>query len=240
MREMQKSDMEFVVRRLPTDIRTLLKEYEGRLFVAGGFIRAVVAGETPNDIDLFGPSKEILDEAAERLKERRGENTRLHKTKNAITVISLGRITVQFITRWTFTDPRECAKSFDFTICQSAIWRHLGKYTSCCNESFYVDLAARRLVYTHPDRNEEAGGSLMRAIKFSKRGYTIQVNSLAGVIARLIDKVDFDRAADEQSRTFVLTGLLQEVDPLLSIDGLDVHDDHETPIDGIDRKEENA
>ncbi|MGL6208703.1 MAG: hypothetical protein ACRC14_02595 [Paracoccaceae bacterium] len=238
MDALESGDMEYVVRRLPTDIRSLLKEYEGRLYVAGGYIRAVIAGEEPSDIDLFGADKDILAEAATRLAEKRGENTRVHKTKNAITVISVGRITIQFITRWTFVQPQECAASFDFTICQSVIWRHLGKYQSLCAPSFYKDLAARRLVYTHPVRHEEAGGSLMRVLKYTRRGYTIQVKSLAGVVSRLIDKVDFARAESETRRTFVLAGLLREVDPSLVVDGLDVHDDHETPIEGVD--EENG
>lgn len=236
MNTLEEGDMEFVVRRLPTDIRSLLKEYDGRLYIAGGYIRAVIAGEDPSDIDIFGADKDLLAEAAARLAEKRGENTRVHKTKNAITVISMGRITIQFITRWTFVQPQECAASFDFTVCQSVIWRHLGKYQSLCAPSFYKDLAARRLVYTHPVRDEEAGGSLMRVLKYTRRGYTIQIKSLAGVVARLIDRVDFDKAGDESRRSFVLTGILQEVDPLLQIDGLDVHDDHETPIEGLSQE----
>lgn len=237
MNSLEEGDMEYVVRRLPTDIRSLLKEYEGRLYVAGGYIRAVIAGEEPSDIDIFGADKALLAEAAARLAEKRGENTRVHNTKNAITVISMGWITIQFITRWTFVQPQECAASFDFTVCQSVIWRHLGKYQSLCAPSFYKDLAARRLVYTHPVRDEEAGGSMMRVLKYTRRGYTIQIKSLAGVVSRLIDKVDFAKAGDEARRSFVLTGLLQEVDPLLQIDGLDVHDDHETPIDGLAQKD---
>ncbi len=34
---------------------------------------------------------------------------------------------------------------------------------------------------------------------------------------------------------YILDGLLQEVDPLLVVDGLDVSDDHEAPIAGLDR-----
>lgn len=236
MNALSDADMRFVVKRLPTDIRTILKEFEGRLFLAGGFIRAVIAGETPSDIDLFGISKEVLEAAAKALSERRGDHTRVHKTKNAITVISLGRMTVQFITRWTFTAPEACAASFDFTVCQSVVWRDLGKYQSLCSDRFYLDLAARRLVYTSPVREEEAGGSLMRVIKFVRRGYTIQIDSLAAVIARLTAKIDHTKADTEHRVAHVLTGFLQEVDPSLAIDGLDVHDDHETPVEGIDQE----
>ena len=231
--ELQYSDMAFVVRRLPTDIRSLLKDYEGRLFVAGGFIRAVVAGETPNDIDIFGTSKDVLAEAAAVLVSRRGENTRQHKTKNAITIISSGRMTVQFITRWVFAEPSDCAASFDFTVCQSVIWRDNATYRSICSGQFYVDLAARRLVYTSPKRDEEAGGSLMRVLKYGRRGYSIQAASLGAVIARLTRAVDFNRIDNEERLAQVLSGLIREVDPNIIVDGLDVSDDHETPIEGI-------
>lgn len=235
MNALSDSDLAFAVRRLPTDIRSLLTDYEGLLFVGGGFIRAVIAGEKPSDIDIFGPSKQVLEDAAKKLAERRGENTRLHTTRNAITVISMGRITIQFITRWTFSDPRECARSFDFTICQAVIWRGPNGYASWCPETFYTDLAARRLVYTMPSRDEEAGGSLMRVLKFTRRGYNVQVESLGRVVARLAKSVRWDEVESDELRAGqILTGLLREVDPSMAIDGLDVHDDHETPIDGLD------
>jgi hypothetical protein len=235
MMELTANDLGFAVRRLPTDIRTLLKEFEGRLFVAGGFIRACVANESPSDIDIWGIDKPTLEAAASLLAERRGENTRLHKTKNAITVISLGRITIQFILRWTFTEPQRLVESFDFTVCQAVIWRDRGKYHSAISTAFYVDLSARRLVYTHPVRDEEAGGSLMRALKYVKRGYVIQVGDLAGVISRLCMSIDWERVgSDERWARQVLLGKLHEVDPLLAVDGLDVTDDHETPIEGLD------
>lgn len=238
---LQHGDMAFVVRRLPKDVRELLSKYPGRLFLGGGYIRALIAGETPNDIDLFGENKQFLIDVARSLERTRGpETTRLHLTKNAVTVISQGRLTVQFITRWTFDDPKQCVASFDFTVCQAAIWRAgpstSDPWQSARSSRFYEDLAARRLVYTRPNRDEEAGGSLMRVMKYIRRGYVIQTDSLAAVIARLTAKVDTGRfpISDEPSIGMVLNGFLQEVDPLLAVDGLEVIDDHETPIDGLE------
>ena len=48
-----------------------------------------------------------------------------------------------------------------------------GEYVGLCNIRFYPDLAARRLVYTSPLRNEDAGGSILRVLKFYQRGYRI-------------------------------------------------------------------
>ena len=228
MEKLSDADLGFVVRRLPKDVRLLLEQYPGRLFLGGGFVRAVIAGEQPSDIDLFGETEPFLDACAQLLTAARGKGCRLHKTKNALTVLSIGRLTVQFITRWTFMEPEEVAKSFDFTICQAVIWRS-GKsksdpWMSNCHPSFYQDLAARRLVYTCPSRDEEAGGSMLRIIKFTKRGYVCQVDTLAKVIARLVRAVDTGKidTMDEFATSFILCGLLREVDPLLALDGLEV------------------
>lgn len=237
MNELIHDDLGHVVRRLPKDVRDLLTKYQNSLFLGGGFIRAVIAGEQPSDIDLFGVSKEMLNTIAKELQSGRGgqEKCRLHYSKNAITVISIGRISIQFITRWTFARAEDVVSSFDFTVCQAGIWRDGAEknapWRSTVSERFYYDLASRRLVYTYPTRDEEAGGSLLRAVKYMKRGYTMQVGSLAGVVSRLVKALDTNRldTKDEARVAHVLRGLLQEVDPSIAVDGLDVIHDHESP-----------
>lgn len=237
MTKLETNDLNHVVRHLPKDVRELMSKHQGSLFLGGGFVRAVVAGEQPSDIDLFGTSKAHIELMAKELQAKRGgkEHCLLHHTKNAITVICNGRLTVQFITRWVFDDLESVVASFDFTVCQAGIVR-LGveknaPWISVASDRFYKDLAARRIVYTHPQRQEEAGGSMMRAIKYIKRGYTIQIGSLAGVCQRLFAAFD-ERKTDprnEEAASRVLHGLLEEVDPSIVVDGLEVTDDHEAP-----------
>ena len=262
MKELMRNDLQFVLSRTPRDVRKLLQE--NRLFLAGGFIRATIAGEKPSDVDLLGGDKLVLENLALKLtNERKG---RSHKTDNAITVIAPPRIPVQFILRWIYDDPEKLISEFDFTVVQAAIWwepsdppkdaitdKSLGKWRSMCADDFYPDLAARRLTYTHPIRHEDAGGSLLRVIKYMKRGYTIQAPSIAGVIARLIGALNLDRMQNEEipstvQRSFqnthgtedgigkfineewatpLLLALLREVDPLVVIDGLDFIDEHQ-------------
>jgi hypothetical protein len=222
MSELTQEDLRHVVSRLPKDVRNLLKDNRDT-YLAGGFIRAVVAGEVPNDIDLFGDSKSRLEQIASTFCEGR-EGSRLHKSQNAVTILTPARMPVQFITRWTFLVPRQCADSFDFTVCKSVVWFSHGVWKSICDDRFYQDLAARRLTYTSPIRDEEAGGSMLRAIKYVKRGYSIQPASLGAVIARLSDKV---RDSGVNS-AMVITGLLREVDPMLALDGIDGQDDAQT------------
>jgi len=219
------NDLQFVVARIPKDIRKMMMSHQ--IYLGGGFIRETIAGSKPNDIDLFGATTDVLDLAAQVLcGEREG---RIVRTENATTVISGTRMPVQFIRRWLFNVPGEVIDSFDFTVCQAVIWHAGGQWFSTIGDDFYRDLAARRLVYTHPQRNEDAGGSLLRVRKFIARGYSIQAYSLAGVVARLVMAVrqDSKHASDEIGLTRVMTGLLREVDPLIIVDGTDVVDEHQ-------------
>jgi hypothetical protein len=231
--ELSKSDLNFVLSRCPKDIVKLLKENTGTVFLAGGFIRATIAGEKVSDIDLLGDNADHLLSLAKDLSlSRKG---RYFQTKNAITILAPPRIPVQLVTRWLFNDPQKLIESFDFTVCQSVVWATkvlnidppVYKFHSLISDQFYADLAARRLVYTFPSRDEDAGGSMMRVLKFLKKGYNIQAGSLAGVIARLAAKLDFKREPEEKWIAQVLTGLLREVDPLTVVDGVDFVDEHE-------------
>ena len=239
MTQLSRSDLNFVLSRCPRDILKLLRQNPGTLFLAGGFIRATIAGEKVSDIDLFGQSVDDLTRIAKDLTlERKG---RYFKTDNAITVLSPPRIPVQFITRWLFTDPQTCINSFDYTVCQAVIWTEqieidapepeLKKtkiiFHSAISDVFYQDLAAKRLVYTFPQREEEAGGSFMRMVKFIKKGYNIQAPSMAGVMARILWKVRDEGMTDEKWMATVITGLLRQIDPLHVIDGTDFVDEHE-------------
>lgn len=225
------ADLQFIVRRLPKDIQNLLTKHAGKLFVAGGFVRALIAGEDPNDIDIFGGDRDQLTYIAKEFAAAR-PGAKVHVTQNAVTVITPDRLPVQFITRWTFDNAEACAASFDFTVCQSVVWRDGALWRSMCSDRFYIDLAARRLFYTEPMREEEAGGSMLRVLKYVRRGYTIQVTSLGAVIARLADKVDRNLSAPDSEHggarvttSRVIAGLLREVDPLIVVDGFDVIED---------------
>jgi hypothetical protein len=216
-------DLHLVVAHIPQDVRKLMTTFP--LILGGGFIRSIIAGEEVQDIDLFGGNIDYLNSHADQLtRSRESDNTRKHHTPNAITVVSLGRMTVQFITRWLFDDPVILMQSFDFSVCRAAIMYREGKWTSCIDPDFYSDLAARRLVYRYPQRDEDAGGSMLRVRKFLMRGYNIQPHSLAGVIARLTSSIvarggEVQYAEDIEKR-------LVEVDPVLLIDGVDLVDEH--------------
>jgi len=217
MKTLTHTDLRLVISRLPKDVQKLMNS-NSELILAGGFIRSTISGEKPSDIDLFGPTIDFQKRMAATLTtERKG---RMHETPNAITVLSPPRMPIQFITRWTFGAFSDCIQSFDFTVCKAAICKLGNIWTSCIDDNFYADLAARRLVYTFPTREESPGGSMMRVIKFLKRGYNIQPESLAGVITRILTAIEGDVHKIDTWK--IVAGLLREVDPLQIIDGIDL------------------
>lgn len=211
----------------------MLSTHAKTIYVGGGFVREIVAGGEPVDIDIFADTKERADLAANDLVRSRGAGTKKHVSKNAITVLTPNRLPVQFITRWIFDNPSDLVRSFDFTVCQAAIWRDgrvsTSPWKSMTHRNFYQDLAGRNLIYTNPVREEEAGGSMLRALKFVRRGYHIQVASLGRVMTRVFDKMRMEETHLPPAQ--IVIGLLREVDPLTVIDGFDVLDEHE-PVEG--------
>jgi hypothetical protein len=237
---LRQQDLLWAVRRLPKTLRHIMLKVGPELVVAGGYVRACVANEPINDVDCFAPSREKAEEWAKMLCKKP------YETDNAFTC-KMQRSTVQFIHRWTYKKPEEILESFDFTIAMAAIWFQpevnfsiLGapvisgsvpkQYVGICDPDFYADLAAKRLVYTSPERNEDAGGSFLRVLKFYQRGYRIPLDSCGAVLSRLMTAVkieDLHKAAltiaEEQDISVelawerqlakVLTGLLREVDP---------------------------
>jgi hypothetical protein len=238
-------DLLWCARRLPRDLKAVMKREGPRVFVAGGFIRSCIANEPVNDIDVFTPTRADAERLAWELAndcmvpvELRVKGQGLHApytTDNAFTVTHR-RVSVQFIHRWLFDKPEDALESFDFTIAKAALWWHPWEtrgehaleqpgWRSACAETFYPDLAAKRLVYTSPQRNEDAGGSMLRVLKFYQRNYRIPLDSLGAVIARLCQEIEFSRLpgrgfpiARERALAMVITGLLREVDPLVDPD----------------------
>lgn len=238
-------DLNYIVNRLPTDVRKLMKK--GNIYLAGGFIRSCIANEQVNDIDLWGADAEQLKVTAQLFAGER--KVRCMMTDNACTILTNGRTPVQFITRWTYDDPVKLAESLDYSIASAVIWyeradaqpadgsRVYGQWKSHCHENFYADLASKRLRYLFPVRNEDAGGSMLRMTKFLARGYRIAPESLAGLIARMNSGIKYDDflTTDERHQTKVYAGLLREVDPLTIVDGCEVlgaEPEEEAPVTG--------
>ena len=205
-------DLVQATKRLPVDFLEIVKskEWEGKIFIGGGYLRAIVAREPINDIDVFVRSKSDAELLALKLAPKKDIVT----TDNAFTIKR--KTPIQFIHRWIFDKPEDVAKSFDFTVCCAVISFKDDKWESYCDDRFYVDIASKRLVYRRPVRNEDAGGSMIRVLKYYEKGYRIPLRYLGDVIARLIKGIDIDRThrlQDEEVVGRIITSLLVEVDP---------------------------
>lgn len=223
-------DLKQCVRRLPKQVRALLQQNPRQACVAGGFIRAVVAGEQVNDVDIFAPSYLHASNYAASLANQPGESPRrMHKTDNATTIFGYF-ITPQIIHRWTFADVMDVVPSFDFTIACAVIFYcdRLNKWQGFCDPRFYQDLAAKRLVYRSPDREEEPGGSMLRVLKFYQRGYRMPLCSLAAVMARCVKDLNYDHEIDLAD---AIKGRLVAVDP-------QVDPDHEAHLPSLNEEVE--
>lgn len=229
-------DLHHAVTRLPPIVRGILQFNPNRSFLAGGYIRSRITGEKVSDIDLFSSSKEEAKALAEHalcaFQAAHGPPNKheIWETENAFSIKGSHPF-VQFIHRWTFEDPVSAIDSFDFTIAKAAIWYDGKAWLSVCHPHYYADLAAKRLLYCSPVREEEAGGSLLRVLKFYQRGYRIPLDSLAAVLARMESGIDGTKIQEmalhpdlvhrygrfpsrEETVQQIMLGLLREVDPL--------------------------
>lgn len=250
-------DLQWCLRRAPRKVLEAMKKHGAKVMVAGGYIRSCITNEHINDIDLFVDNKDFGRTLALELAE--GDEKRIHETDNAFTVKGY-RYPVQIIHRWLFTSPEACILSFDFTIARAAFWcvneiigehvdpakpdelpqpTSISTWASACDARFYPDLAGKRLIYCSPVRIEEAGGSMLRVLKFYQRGYRIPLDSLGKVISRLCMAVKWedihergDGVPPEQQAAKILSGLLREVDP--NIDPSHIAHLPSEPEDGAD------
>lgn len=176
MRQLAPDDLNQCVAALPEQLGRAMVEWGGVVYVCGGHIRGTIAHERPSDIDVYTRD----DSTAADLLDQLGEDR--HETDFASTVI-LGRRPVQVITRWHGTPPR-LIEAFDFTVCQAAVWYGEDGWTSLASDDFYPDLAARRIRFAHPDAARDpldAGGTLMRLMKYTARGYSASPETVAEV-----------------------------------------------------------
>ena len=208
--ELLKEDLRWCLLKMPKVVFNLMKERGKDIMLAGGFVRSCIANETINDIDLFTSNTDKAELYAKTV----ANGNRIIETENAYTVLGVSKMAIQFINRWTFEKPEDILPSFDFTIAKAVIWFD-GEWKSLCDDRYYQDLAAKRLIYCSPKRKEAVGGSMLRVLKFYQRGYRIPLDSLAAVISRLMGGIDFNKVHAENEYAMIITGLLYEVDPAI-------------------------
>lgn len=209
--ELAPEDLSWVVRRLPDDVKAQLRARGKAVFVAGGFIRACIAREEVQDIDLFVANGSEAVSLADALASK--HILERIPTDNAITLINALYPPYQIVHRWTFAEPTDIVSAFDFTIAAAAVWYDCDYHgwKSACDPRFYTDLAAKRLVYRLTASNTDTGGSMLRMLKFYARGYTAPLTTISQITARLC--VNAKIGEDEAVMAEQIVAHLEEVDP---------------------------
>lgn len=215
MKNLRKNDIERIVRALPEPVLNLLMS--NRVYLAGGLIRNIVARESAKtDIDLFGMEQGDaffhggeLSFAYSQL----GVEMEFYETENAVSLIPAeddeDTKPVQLVHRWPLDTAEKIVEHFDFTVCAAVVWWDpLNKFwKSQVHDDFYTDTQEQRLVYVG---SEEPGSSLLRAFKYSRKGYRIYADSIAAIVDDLNAlAVKRGKGAPEP-----IIELLREIDPL--------------------------
>ena len=221
-------DMELLTKRLPRHLKTLLMDnpfggYGGHLYLAGGSIRSILGGEKVSDYDIFGSSLAVLKHGEEVIKRKLADQgVKSVATQNAVTITASGVTPVQFITKWVYNFPVDLLREFDFTVAKAILYYNKdAKWVGVADENFYSDLAGKRLVYS--GTGGTPGGSILRMVKLLRRGYGIQVDSLAKLLVRVQSETGAYRESGQlregENWEESYLHILREVDPPTSVSG---------------------
>ncbi len=191
-------DLEKCCRRIPGHLKDILKTASpGSVFIAGGFIRSCVLEEEVNDIDVFTDSVERSAAVAQLYASKFTPPAKVITTKNAFTILRKKPV-VQVIQRWNFSKPEDVLASFDFVLSCACIWYDGQNFVSAVHDQYYRDLAGKCLTYLAPIRMEDPGGSMVRVLKYIRRGCTIDPVNLGLVMARVAAAAEEGLDEEEQ------------------------------------------
>ncbi len=176
-----------LARKLPEDVQTILRKFGPDICVAGGYVRDLLLDAEPNDIDIFGTHIDAVEGAIEEFKYDVFHYLHYTTTINAVTFYPNQKYNgpvVQFITRVYYSDHYKLIQSFDFSICQAALYWDGHQWVGITTPEFWGDLTDRTMHYTAPERDEDPGASVLRMVKFAGRGFRIPKEDVARVVGR--------------------------------------------------------
>lgn len=178
-------------RQLQPAVEQLIRTHG--LFVAGGYLRSILQGEPPKDLDLFGPTRQAVDNALNAFLAENPDATLVFCSENARTVMFRGE-KLQFVRRDCRETLKETVMSFDFTICQAGFYiNEDGATHTYVTSEFLHDTADHRLVYANPDRQQAPAAPLRRMLNFVARGFRPSFLSIADTLGVLFDAIKDDQ-----------------------------------------------
>jgi len=142
-------------------------------WIAGGCLRSSLLNETPNDIDIFGPDENSIQNFID----LNLNNAKLiHKSKVLESYI-LNGLKIQVVKRKYYNSIEECLTGFDYTICQFAF----DGVTYFSTPEAVIDTYAHKLVINKLDKDFVID-SLRRMTKYIKYGFTICDGGLKNIV----------------------------------------------------------
>ncbi|RLF68198.1 MAG: hypothetical protein DRN26_00030 [Thermoplasmata archaeon] len=180
--------------------------------IAGGFVRAFYAGETPKDMDLYFRSSTDAEDATDILEQAGWE--KVFASTTAATYKKDDKL-VQVVT-YLAGEPEEIIEKFDFTVCAACLTLNFDDQTETTQEiadaltemrvtgkvlhhkAFFEHLAGRVLVFIG---SELPLSSLKRMVKYIKRGYNICDENIIAISQAISHTVDFEDASSLERHT---------------------------------------
>lgn len=200
-----------IVAKLPEDVKRLLMHFGSGLCVAGGFCRDAFIGEEPKDVDIFAVDANLLAEALLWFKTEAKEYQLEKQKTNSVNFVAnmddeqtgFREVPpVQFINRVFYPMHGELIKSFDWSVCQIAVYYIIDDgWKGICTKAFGEDIQSGTLHYTAPERDEDPGGSVLRMMRFTQRGWKPTEESIARCLgrfqSRVADEIPFVRGSED-------------------------------------------
>ncbi len=173
---------------MPWYLRVLLQENAGRMVLAGGKVVGQILKHTGKgqDFDVFccvlkrEELRATVTNAISRLRAISKIGS-IHVTSNAITVVTMDNIKIQFIVRNMFADVNDIVHSFDLPACQAAFYYMpitSGKEVRCFSKALrvtpaFIDCAKRHAFWLDLTVQHEC--MLARAMKYFFKGFEVYV-----------------------------------------------------------------
>lgn len=182
-----------VLKAIPKELICLLENWDTKLAITGGFIRDIVRGDKPSDIDIAAVDETAAREAAAVLCKEVGGKTTFAK---AHTVTGY-RYPIQIFKAFDSTTPQTSYTKHDFTCNGAAVWhgdKALGfnGWMSAHCGFFYPDVAAKRIRIL--DTQQNYGNCVYRMMKMVHKGYHIEPREHAALLINLLEDVKFNGA----------------------------------------------
>jgi len=178
--------------RLPTEVECVAEAIgrdvltRGKAWICGGSVRRAITGqESRADIDIYTTGDAAADEVADALLKagfERVKSVRKNTVFRSADAKRFGRAVLIDLSRRVFhPSPEECINSFDYTICQFALF-YDGDDLKVIHTVEAIHDLINGVLMPVPDgikSGEQMRLSLMRATKYFNQGFIITPQALA-------------------------------------------------------------